>query len=424
MRGDRSDAASRRMTLLALYTTVFSVVVLQRFAVPFGGAPVAVSLLIVLAMFAFLLLSGALVEDRVRAGLYLVGTSLCLVSATAGFIYGSGVASFTSILLLVILYAPFCYVLRPALLDLYPRILEFFCKLMVFGAVLAVGQFVAQSAGWEYSDLLARAVPPQFLFQDYNTSYTIQFGSDTWKSNGVFFLEPSFCSQFLALALIAQLVQGGKRWRIPLYAAGLLATVSGTGLLLLGFGLTVLAWRRGALWSIGLLLTTIAATVAVASSPAGKIFAERAAEARDRDSSVSLRFTDPYVRAFGNLGREPEAPIIGHGPGFVEEEARVYQEWTDLALAFPPIPKLATEYGIAAAILFSAFMIAAFASRTPSATLSAGLLFMHLTLSGSLLQPQTVYLALVLASLFATIVPLRRFDPVPVPALTAQRAST
>jgi hypothetical protein len=49
---------------------------------------------------------------------------------------------------------------------------------------------------------------------------------------------------------------------------------------------------------------------------------------------------------------------------------------------------------------------------------------MHLTLSGSLLQPPTVYLALLLTSLFASIVSIRRFDPVPVPAFAAQRAST
>lgn len=418
----RSAVADRRMALLALYAMTIGVVLLQRIAVPFGGAPISATLLVVLIAFAFLLLSGSLVEDRVRTGLYLVGTSVCLVSAVASFVWREG-PSFTSILLLVILYAPFTYVLRPALLDLFPHVLEFFCKLMILGALIAVAQWLAQLGGWQFTDYLAQVVPEDFLVPDYNTSYPLRYGSEMWKSNGLFFLEPSFCSQFLALALIAQLVQGEKRWRIPLYAFGLLTTVSGTGLVLLGFGLAVLAWRRGALWSLVILAATTIATIAVAVTPAGQIFVERAAEARDPDSSVSLRVNDPYVRAFRNLGRDASAPLIGHGPGFVEQEAEAHLQRTQLTLAFPVVPKLAAEYGIAAAILFTAFLVAAFGARTPSATLAACLLFMHFTLSGSLLQPQTVYLALILASMFATIVPIRRYDPVPAPTLTPQQAA-
>lgn len=420
MSRDRSFAADRRMTLLGLYVMVVSVVFLQRIALP--PTQVAVSLLVVLGGFLFLLLSGALVEDRTRMGLYLVATILCLSAAVGSFAFEDG-GSFFSLLLLVVLYAPFTYVLRPALLDLYPKVLEFFCKLMIVGAILAIGQWVAQIAGgWTYTDLLARVLPASFLLQNYNTTYPIQYGSTIMKSNGVIFLEPSFCSQFLALAVIAQLVQGGKRWRIPLYVAGLLTTISGTGLLLLAFGLTVLAWRRGALWSFGVLGATVVVITTIAVTPAGKLFAERAQEARESQSSVSLRFTDPYARAFDDLGLKTNAAIVGHGPGFVEEEAKVYQERTDLALAFPPVPKLATEYGIFAAVAFAAFMIAAFWTRTPAKTIAASLLFMHLILSGSLLQPPTVYLALLLASFFATVVPLRRFEPVPVPAFAAQRA--
>ncbi len=419
----RSTAADRRLTLFALYGMLFAVVFLQRFALPLGGAPVSLTLIVILVGFSFLLLSGSLVEDRVRTGLYLAGTTVCLVSALGSFVWREG-PSFTSVLLLVVLYAPFAYVLRPALLDLYPRVLEFFCRLMVYGSLIAVVQWVAQLGGWQYTDYLEQVVPEQFLVSGYNTSYTLEYGSDLWKSNGQFFLEPSFCSQFIALAVIAQLVQGGKRWRLPLYAAGLLTTVSGTGLLLLAFGLAVLAWRRGAHWTLAILAVSIVATLAVAASPAGKIFVERAEEARDADSSVSLRFTDPYVRAFRNLGRDTSAPLIGFGPGFVEREADNYLQRTDLALAFPVVPKLAAEYGIAAAILFTAFLVAAFGARTPSVTIALCLLFMHFTLSGSLLQPQTVYLALVLSSMFATIVPIRRYDPVPAPALAVQGASS
>jgi hypothetical protein len=397
IRGALDRRPDPRTTFAVLAAMMTAVTVLQRISLPFGQ--ISFALVVVLAGVTYLLLSGALVEDRLRAGLYLLAIAVCLLAAAISLAMGKE-GSLSSVLLLVVLYAPFAYVLKQDASRFYPRLLEYFCRLMVVGSVLSLAQWAAQVAGWQYSDPFD-LLPDQLLLHGYNTTYALEYGSGTMKSNGVFFLEPSFCSQFLALATIIQLARGDKRWRVPLLVAGIIPTLSGTGLLLLAFGLIVLSLRRGPLWIIAILATVATVSVATIISPAGALFAARAAESRTSESSVSLRFFQPYSVAYDQLGAEDSAPLIGRGPGFVEREAADHFSRTDLSLAFPVVPKLMAEYGLIAAFVFLVFTVAAFWSGAPSPIIASCVLFMHLTLSGSLLQPQTVYLSFLLTSFFA-----------------------
>jgi hypothetical protein len=419
--------ATPRTTFLVLAAMITAVVTLQRIAIPFGEEQVSISLPVVLVGIGYLLLAGQLVEDRLRTGLYLLAISLCLVAALVSFVVNAVEASFGSVLLLVVLYAPFAYVLRPELRALYGRLLDFFCQLMVIGAILSLGQWVAQMLGWRYTDLLAEVVPSALLLEHYNTAYPIRYGSEIYKSNGVFFLEPSFCSQFLALAAIIQLVRGGKRWRLPVYAAGILPTVAGTGLLLLAFGLMLISLRRRPIWSFAVLAVTVLATALVAITPAGDLFAERTQETTTRGSSFSLRFVEPYEIAYEDLGTDTRTPFTGRGPGYTQRRAEADFQRTELMLLFPVVPKLVAEYGLIAALAFTLFTVYAFCARVPSSTIALSILFMHLTLSGSLLQPTTVYLSLLLTSVFAAAVPFAgavRVTRRPVmPTLPARGAS-
>jgi hypothetical protein len=400
-------APSERFTYAALATIVTAIVALQRIAIPVGESQISIVLPIVLLALGALLVTRALVEDRYRAGAFLVAFTLCLAAALGSSLAGAE-GSLLSVLLLGILYAPFAYVLRSELRGLYPRVVDFFCRLMLVGAALSIGMWVAQMLGWRYRDLL-EFLPPRWLLEDYNTSYPVRWGSEIFKSNGIIFLEPSFCSQFLALAVIAQLAQGGKRWRIPVYVAGILTTVAGTGLLLLAFGLIMLSIRRGTVWAGGMFLLTLVVAGVLAVTPVGELLSSRADETQEQGSSFNLRFTDPYRHAYDALGETDSAPLVGRGPGFVNRETDDYFERTELKLAFPTPTKLFAEYGLIAGGAFLAFIFLVFLSKVPSLTIASATLFLHLTLSGSLLQPFTAFLGLVLASVFAV--------PSAVPAL-------
>jgi hypothetical protein len=389
-----------RRVLVALRLAVLAVVVLQRFAVP--GIGTALCLPVVLAVVGYLGLGGALVEDARRTRLYLLAVGACCAAALLSALVFASEWSLKSLALLVVLYVPFCLRLRQEHGHLYRPLLEFFNTVMVVVACVALAQWLAQLVGWAYRDLLD-VVPDALLVQGYNTTYPVQYGSPLMKANAVVFLEPSFCSQFLAVAMVVQLLLGGHRWRLPLYAAGLLATVSGTGIVLLGVGLAVLAVRRGAAWTARVLLLLLLLGAVALSTLPGQVLAGRASERTEQDSSAQARFVAPYVLVAEGLARDTATLLVGRGPGVVSQSAGArYFNAERVDANYPVIPKLAAEYGIIAAMLFVGFMVVALTSGTPSATVSAMMLAVYFVLSGSLLQPHTVLTVWVFTSLFAT----------------------
>jgi hypothetical protein len=415
--------ADRRVAI-ALQLMVVAVVALQRFAVP--GIGTALCLPIVLAIVAYLVLLDALVYDAMRFGLYLLAVGGCCAAALLSAAYFRDEWSPKSLALLVVLYIPFLLRLRAEFRHLYRPLLEFFNAIMVVVACVALLQWSAQVAGWDYHDPLD-VVPSHFLIQTYNTTYPVHYGSPIMKSNAFVFLEPSFCSQFLAIALIVQLLLGGRRWRLPLYAAALLTTVSGTGLILAVVALAFLGVRRGPAWTARILVLLVLAGAVVQSTPLGEIFAARSTERTEQNSSGNARFVAPYMLVAGGLTKDIPTFLVGRGPGIVSRTSGVEVFNAERIEAnYPVIPKLAAEYGVIAALVFAGFMIITITSGTPSPTVSVMMLMVYFALSGSLLQPHTVLTAYVFTSLFARpgavgrgwLWPPRRPDRVPRPTVS------
>lgn len=397
--GSRAGSLDLRATTRALKVIVLSVVLLQRFAVP--GLDVALCAPIVLAVTGYLLLEGALVRDTRNTEGYLVAVACCCVAATLSTTFFGAHPSLTSLALLVVLYVPFCFRLRAAAAQLLPALLEFFNQIMAVLAVVAIVEWAAQFAGRQLTDPFAK-LPRALLVQGFNTSYPIHYGSRILKANAVVFLEPSFCSQFLALAIIVQLLIGGRRWRLPLYGVALATTLSGTGLLLLGVGLAVLAFRRGGHWAAQVATVVAALGVVVALSPLGALVTGRTTEATRADTSGNARFVAPYTQVAHAFRHDLAATLVGRGPGAVSRAAATALFDPTRALAnYPAVPKLAAEYGLVAALVFTWFVLRAITAGTPSPTLAVCLLLLYFVLSGSLLQPATTYTCLVLGVFFA-----------------------
>jgi hypothetical protein len=244
-------------------------------------------------------------------------------------------------------------------------------------------------------------VPKKLLLQTYNTFYPIHYGSDIMKTNAVVFLEPSFCSQYLALAIVVQLLLGGRRWRLALYAAAILTTLSGTGLMLLALGVSVLVIRRGGRWAVQAVAVVAIAVVAVAVTPLATIIAPRLSETADANTSGNARFIAPYTQVADGLTRNVPALLVGRGPGAVARTSgsQLFNPY-GVEINYPVIPKLAAEYGLIAALVFTWFIVTAVSGRARSPTIAAALLLLYLVLSGSLLQPATVYTCLVFGAFF------------------------
>lgn len=389
-----------RVPLASVYVLIVTVTVFQRFVVP--GTVVSVALPVAFLVLVGLAARGQLVADVSRVALYLAFVAVCLVCTVVASTSDAPEPSITSLLLLLVLYIPLCFRGKARLREQFPRVLRFYQKVMIAAAFACLLQWAIQIAGIPYEDLFDTYLPPQLIFTDYNTTYPIYYGSPILKANGFVFLEPSFASQFLAISIIVHLMLGGPRWRLVLFGAALLTTVSGTGIALLGVGLVVLAVRRGGRWTARALVASFLVVIAVSLTPVGELLAERTGESATTNSSGNARFVAPYVAVADAVGRDQGVFLFGRGAGAVENEADLaFFNPQGVLINYPALPKFVGEYGIPAALVFLAFILTVLLRNVPSPTLGLMSAALYFVLSGSLLQPQTVFLCWLLTGLFA-----------------------
>jgi hypothetical protein len=394
---DRGERTLVRLLTLCLAINIFG----MRFGLALSTSGVPVLLPVVYCVVAYLRIRGELVLNVWRTFLYLMAMTVCTLAALLAFGRGASDASLTSLILLLAMYAPFCYGLPPDRLYLFDRILGRFVTMTTVLAWLSIAQFGLQLIGLPYSDVLGSLVPSSFLLHNFNTSYVVQYGSSLYKSNGFVALEPSFCSQFLALGLVAHIVRGANWRRVAVYLLAILATVSGTGLLLLAAAMIVLSVRRGPKFAATVLMFIGLAVVVVSFTPAAAPFEKRLTETSSSNSSGSLRFVQPYDRMWAGMGKDPTTVLFGSGPGFADRDAVAFLDVTGLPLNYALLPKVVLEYGVLGCAAFLAFLIPSFVRGSPSAELSGAVLVFVTVLSGSLLAPDVMYTPLVLLAWFA-----------------------
>ncbi len=386
-----------RLLTLSLAFNIFG----MRLGLPLSTSGVPVLLPVVYGIVIYLRLRGEMVLSAHRTMGYLAAMAACTFAAYLSFARGRSDTSLTSLLLLVATYAPFCFGLRPDRKALFDRLLGRFVTLTTVLAWLAVAQIALQLAGWKYSDLLASVVPRSFLLHNFNTSYPVQYGASLYKANGFICLEPSYCSQYLALGLVAYIVRGAHWRKVLLYIVATLATVSGTGLLLLAGAMVVVSVRRGPRFAATVLLLVGLVALAISFTPAAAPFEKRLTETSSSQSSGSLRFVQPYSRMWDGLGKDPASVAFGQGAGYADRDATTFFDNTGLPLNYAMLPKIILEYGVIGSAFFLIFLYSAFTRGTPSTELSGATIVFVTILSGSLLSPTVMYTPLVLIVWFA-----------------------
>jgi hypothetical protein len=387
------------VTAWSLKTLLVVDILLQRVAVPVGTG-VSIMLPVTLLVAAVLVQNKSLLVDVRHTRLYICAMAAATAAALTAYSSGPVDVSFTSWLLLVCTYLPFCLVVRQTQRAIYEAVLDSFIGIVSVVAVLALVQYASQLLGWTYQDLLADVVPPKWLLSGFNTSYPLQYGSPIYKSNAFVCLEPSACSQLLGLAILAHLRRGGSWRRILVLSAALLTTVSGTGVLILGAGLVGLSVKKGLIWTLRLFLVSVIAILALSLTPAFSLYSSRATEAKNSDTSGSLRFVQPYTNMWTEMA-DTHVLFLGQGPGYGDRQSKRYIANTGLPLQYGTLPKLVVEYGIVAAVIFLSLILTVFTSGPGGIGLKAAVLVFYFVLGGNLLAPGVVYLCLILTGWFS-----------------------
>lgn len=380
----------------ALVAAMVSLIVLTRFGINTGayglnfGVPILYALIFV-----------GLWKDRINLdlpGLLLfvffmsIGALSLGVNMNLPFDAGGSPAS---LILLASLYLPFVFVLKPFPMsrDAWMWTMHAFSNIAAFVAVTGIVQFCLQFVWhppwlFDFSPLIPKALSVDILFNS-----EISTGS-AFKSNGFFMREPSAFSFLMAFALICEMALF-KRWsRMVLFAAGLLLSYSGTGLLALGFGLLFpfgfkTAVRVGAIAVVGLLVFVLfgdALNLSFTLARIGEFSAER--------SSGYIRYVAPMRLVFELIDSDTWTALLGHGPGTIFHAARSY-EFHD-----PTWAKLVYEYGLLGFSACLMLMVYAMSRSHAPVQVRATLFFSWLIQGGHLLTPENVLLIYVLLAIW------------------------
>lgn len=314
--GDASESRPVTKTDLRAYAVLgFASTALQRFGITIGdGVTIQIPLVV---------LMGTVLWHVVRSRhISATGTLLyfLLAGSTALSTLQGSTQSITSLLLLAGSFLVLIVVDHGTVGKSYMRGV---LGAVGLGASLSVVQWALQSVGIAFWDPL-RSAPPEILVPGFNTYYELTYAGGVageFKPNGVIFLEPSLLSLYCGLAIVAALAgfadatsPRGQRRLLAFLAvsiAGLAASASASGLLVVGVGALGLLGRIPALLGrIGAIL--VAGLLIASQTGALDALINKALEGVGGYTSTSLRLTRPYELL------SPvwmDQPLLGDGAG-------------------------------------------------------------------------------------------------------------
>jgi len=316
-------------TFIGLTTRRFVVGILmaclffQRFGLPIGEQALSSVGPAGLLLGAMGLLQGTLSFNRWRLAIYIFLLSWVLLGLAvhAAWPIAYGVPPSTNSLLQYLVLTSFFTLSFTEAMDE----MEFFRLVNSFFSIVATAgilQFFAQYAG--ISIFSFEGIVPSLMLVEFGWNLQIPAGiGSAYKANGFFLLEPSIFSQFMAIALIIEVLTFKRIRYLGLFVAGLFLSFSGTGWIVLGafvIGLGASLGLRGlALAAATSVLLGLALTAVVTLSPeTGAALAARTDEIFVPMTSGHMRFITPLWLLSDVLERVPSAIVVGLGPGVSE----------------------------------------------------------------------------------------------------------
>lgn len=372
---------------------LFGCIILQRFGIPVGELKLPVAVIVVGTVFLVLLVQNRAVVSEASAAFYLLFCLYALISAGLALaIPPQGTtASVFSLGYLLLLYGFIVLRVRPA--PGMIQTLAIFRNFVALIAACACLQFAAQFAGIHLFSF-AGFVPDAVLLEStYNVVVPIWYGSAVYKANGIFLLEPSLLSQFIAIALVIEFLYFGSPVRMGLLVLALLLAFSGTGLLILAFAVFAAGVaERGALWRIVTFLLVGGSVAALFGATVAPEYvdsiARRIWELSSDQTSGFIRFISPYLMVM-DATADPRS-ILGFGPGTAERFDSLGYTYGINALT-----KILIEYGILGLLLYLLLLLSAF-YRADMRALSLVGFFWFIFGGGYHLTPAIVYTLAVL----------------------------
>jgi hypothetical protein len=361
-----NDASALRFTALLL----ISAIVLQRFGLLIGTSYLSIVGPVGLMLGAYGVLQQKLVISRGRMMIFIALLVWIMIGGALQSAFPSRFGTGTSWLSLIqfIALSSFGVLIFKEPVD-ERKFFALVNTILLALAIAGILQFLLQFVGLKLFSFKSFVPPHMLLEGPYNTVIPIG-ASGYMKSNGLFLVEPSVFSQFMALAVIIEVLMFRRVLYMAAFALALMFSVSGTGwLMILSFVLTA----SFSLGVRGLVLSFVTAAVgflAIAAMavlfPSGfDFFLSRTGEISQIGSSGFDRFVTPWWLADFVISRAPWTALYGLGAG-TSEHLAMQPNWS--YNLNPPV-KISLEFGIPGFVLYLLYLLTARRTSTQKALL-------------------------------------------------------
>lgn len=345
--------------LLVLCTPIVCASLLSKFGIP-GYSSLGIGIALPLMMLA---LGFGILDDRVRIeprrlGFYCITVAVLILPQ----LLEAGTFSLNSLLMLALLHIPYVLVVIRGD-ELAPKVLTFFLYIARLLAVLAIAQYFLQGfIDQAYLYPIDNLIPQDFVVQGFNAQGTINYNSTQIRATGMFMLEPSFLTQFLAVAIIAESVTNRRLWPLALYAVGILVAHAGTGILILAICMpfVVFIHRRWDLLLLG--IAGIVVVIAFGQLLNLDVMTSRVNEFDDPNSSGFARFVGGFYMFDQMLWPDLKRALFGYGAGAFMDYAHLFTA----EVADMPLTKMMFEFGLVGTLTYFTFIASSlFATPLP-----------------------------------------------------------
>jgi hypothetical protein len=372
-RTQQRSASERRdfVPMLVLCTPVLCASLFSKFGIPgYTELGIGIGIPLTMAALGIGILNNCVRLDPRRLGFYCITLAVLVLPQ----LLQAGTFSTQSLTMLAVLHIPYAMVVTRGY-ELVPRVLKLFLHIATLLAVLAIAQYFLQ--GHIDQALLYpidNLIPQQFVVQGFNSQGTIGYLSTQVRATGMFMLEPSFLTQFLAIAIIAESLTSTRLWRLGLYGVGILMAHAGTGMLILLIVMpfVVITRRRWDLMLIGGL--GIVFLVVFGEVLGLDFITSRTNEFSDPNSSGFARFVGGFYMFEQMLWPNLTRALFGYGAGSFLEYTHLFT----IEVADMPMTKMIFEFGIIGAATYFTFIATClFSSPLPKLlSLGVGLSFL------------------------------------------------
>jgi hypothetical protein len=355
-RNHRSGLQGSAVSVICGLSIMCATLVLKLSIPPFSDRGISISLFLLPAVAFVGFALRALGIDATRLAIFLLLTGALSVIS----LFGVTELSVSSLAMFTVVHLPFVFGARPTASTVAPpldrvrdgtatSIHSTFLNLALVLAWCGIAQFFLQSViDVRFLFPIENFFPSSLVVQHFNSQGIVEYGSQTYRANGVFLPEPSFFSQLMGIAIVLELCLKGRWHRLAVYGVALLAAAAGTGLLILAICVPLLIMKR-ARWDLLLLAAAAIAVVGALgdSSYAGHL-ASRAGEFNANGSSAFARFIGGFYLFDQFLWNDPWRTLFGFGAGSFSELA----SHAHYSVAEMPVFKMILEFGLLGALLY------------------------------------------------------------------------